>query len=493
MAPDGQRILERKEMEEIKVQTKRSYAHDGVHYEERIVGTEVLHSDTGPARITGETEEWFRFGVRHRDGDFPAYKDTSAQSITTGYYKNGKRHRESGPAFEYCCGDDKKTEWYLHGSRHSVDGPAFVERSSSHSRLTSIWYMYDKKHRVGAPAETWVDDPNSKWPGGRGERWYQDGLLHNLDGPAHSWVSNASDGSSAKYQKYYLYDYEYTKELWEICRDYIKRTNLQIPLSPDKLLQRINSGRIDENWIQIDDLELFYNRELQPPLIMGAYISHSTADVLFSEPAAAVPGVYLEQTNQIYSESEYNRRVEYVCGTLVMDKEIPISGCVIHRGILEKYQDGVRTFRYSIPDGTLSWYRNGVLHDYDQHAALYDLKRGFKANYRFGKLVSQQPIRVPDALLKELGIERLEKATNSLSYGQVNINNDVPLFPYDPDTVNLPAIPPAATPTNQKEPTSGMIPFLLSGAALAGAAYLGYGALANKAAEVQMQSVVAAK
>jgi hypothetical protein len=37
------------------------------------------------------------------------------------WYKNGKRHRDDGPAFEGASGDK---EWYQNGKRHRDDGPA---------------------------------------------------------------------------------------------------------------------------------------------------------------------------------------------------------------------------------------------------------------------------------------------------------------------------------------------------------------------------------
>lgn len=45
------------------------------------------------------------------------------------YYKNGKFHRETGPAIIYYEYNGKKyrEEYYKNGKRHRSDGPAIIE------------------------------------------------------------------------------------------------------------------------------------------------------------------------------------------------------------------------------------------------------------------------------------------------------------------------------------------------------------------------------
>ena len=50
------------------------------------------------------------------------------------WYKNGKRHREDGPAVEYADGYKK---WYINGLLHREDGPA-VEYDDD-----KRWYVGD--------------------------------------------------------------------------------------------------------------------------------------------------------------------------------------------------------------------------------------------------------------------------------------------------------------------------------------------------------------
>ena len=46
---------------------------------------------------------------------------------TKRWYKNGKLHREDGPALEYISGDK---HWYKNGKRHNIYGPASLYSNS---------------------------------------------------------------------------------------------------------------------------------------------------------------------------------------------------------------------------------------------------------------------------------------------------------------------------------------------------------------------------
>lgn len=61
------------------------------------------------------------------------------------YIKNGKFHREDGPAIEH---GDGSQFWYENGLVHRDDGPAI---EISHRKM---WYRYGKLHRYDGPAVT---------------------------------------------------------------------------------------------------------------------------------------------------------------------------------------------------------------------------------------------------------------------------------------------------------------------------------------------------
>lgn len=103
-------------------------------------------------------------------------------------------HREDdGPAVMYKNGS---FYWYKHGKLHRDNGPAIIRRIG-----TREWYKNDVLHREGAPA---IEDFNGiigdNW-------WFLNGERHREDGPA----AENSNG----FQKYYLYNQEYTKEQFE--------------------------------------------------------------------------------------------------------------------------------------------------------------------------------------------------------------------------------------------------------------------------------------
>lgn len=96
--------------------------------------------------------------------DKPYEVDTDG---TKYWYKNGKLHREDGPAIERA---DGTKYWYQHGEYHREDGPA-VEGADG----TKYWYKNGEYHREDGPA---VEYPNGT------KNWFKNGKLHREDGPA---------------------------------------------------------------------------------------------------------------------------------------------------------------------------------------------------------------------------------------------------------------------------------------------------------------------
>ncbi len=66
------------------------------------------------------------------------------RSGSVGYIKNGKRHRDDGPAIE-CANGDKW--WYKSGELHREDGPAI-----EHANGDKEWWIDGKRHRENGPA-----------------------------------------------------------------------------------------------------------------------------------------------------------------------------------------------------------------------------------------------------------------------------------------------------------------------------------------------------
>ena len=105
----------------------------------------------------------------------------------TEYYKDGKLHREDGPAVI----KGKIQEWWLNGVRHREDGPAATQGSFEE------WFLNGKYHRVGGPAII----------EGKYQAWYQNNKMHREDGPAvidgtrHGWYLNGVKYEEKDYWK----------------------------------------------------------------------------------------------------------------------------------------------------------------------------------------------------------------------------------------------------------------------------------------------------
>ncbi len=74
------------------------------------------------------------------------------------WYKNGKLHREDGPAIEYANGH---RAWYKDHELHREDGPAIEEADGSR-----MWSRYGKTHRIDGPAIELADGYKEFWING---------------------------------------------------------------------------------------------------------------------------------------------------------------------------------------------------------------------------------------------------------------------------------------------------------------------------------------
>jgi hypothetical protein len=75
----------------------------------------------------------------HGDGVTHTYKDGTVK-----WYKNGKLHKEDGPAITFFFG---QKEWWINGQKHRDDGPAIIKADGS-----EYWLQHGKPHREDGPA-----------------------------------------------------------------------------------------------------------------------------------------------------------------------------------------------------------------------------------------------------------------------------------------------------------------------------------------------------
>jgi len=120
----------------------------------------------------------------HRDCDLPALYiyNQDDECILELWCRNGKVHRENGPALK-CYYKDVATliEWYRDGRRHREDDePAVSSYDESGEIITEKWCIDGKLHRENGPAViTYFKNGNRHY-----ESWFVEGLQHRDDGPA---------------------------------------------------------------------------------------------------------------------------------------------------------------------------------------------------------------------------------------------------------------------------------------------------------------------
>ena len=117
------------------------------------------------------------------------------------YDKDGRFHREDGPAIIY---PDRTERWYKNGEYHREDGPAVIDKD------VQMWFLNGKLHRIGKPAAIYSDVA---------QYWFLNGKFHCEDGPAIS----LKDGT----KRYFLDGIEYN------LISYIKKL-VNIPSELDK-------------------------------------------------------------------------------------------------------------------------------------------------------------------------------------------------------------------------------------------------------------------
>ena len=103
------------------------------------------------------------------------------------HYKDGKKHREDGPAVEL---KDGTRQWFVNGDLHREDGPA-AELDNG----TKQWWLNGKLHRDDGPAVESADGS---------KHWIVNGLRHREDG-------RAFEGATGQ-NRWFLNDVEQTEE-----------------------------------------------------------------------------------------------------------------------------------------------------------------------------------------------------------------------------------------------------------------------------------------
>ena len=113
-----------------------------------IDGWDAIIAQGVSIEISSITISWFKNGLLHSIRDIPAFTQKSGWSIVTAWYKNGKHHRENGPAVIISYIDngrrfDNTIVYYKNGERHREDGPARINMSFKRVE----WWQHGELHR----------------------------------------------------------------------------------------------------------------------------------------------------------------------------------------------------------------------------------------------------------------------------------------------------------------------------------------------------------
>jgi hypothetical protein len=92
------------------------------------------------------------------------------------YFKDGRLHRENGPAITHLNGSYK---WCLNGEKHRIDGPAVYSKD-----MVKEWWVNGNLHRTDGPA---IEHDNGN------KFWYVNGMCHREDGPAVEYVDSSRE------------------------------------------------------------------------------------------------------------------------------------------------------------------------------------------------------------------------------------------------------------------------------------------------------------
>ena len=113
------------------------------------------HREDGPAVVLNNgTKEWWIDGEKHRGDDLPAVENIDG---TREWWFNGQQHRENGPSVKFYNGNYM---YFVNDSMHRVGGPAAVFGDYSE------WRFRGELHNENGPA---VINPDT------GNEWYVHG------------------------------------------------------------------------------------------------------------------------------------------------------------------------------------------------------------------------------------------------------------------------------------------------------------------------------
>ena len=143
---------------------------------------------------SGYVEYWIR-GIQYTKEE---YISNPLNGVRV-WKKDGKKHREDGPAVIF---DDGDKMWFYEGEKHREDGPAVIVEGASE------WYHHGILHREDGPAMLYADGS---------EYWFLHGKRHNLNGPA-VIIKNP------EHKEYWIHGVQYSENEFGFWVEMIKKS-----------------------------------------------------------------------------------------------------------------------------------------------------------------------------------------------------------------------------------------------------------------------------
>lgn len=140
------------------------YAYGCKYIEMNPFGEEIIYTRV---KIEGPTNKKGPYSYGDKMTIVELLDGIYDREFETFYFKNGRLHRDDGPA--YIDKQHGAEKWFFEGKLHRVGGPAYSNCNREEWRQNGVL------HNTEGPAIAWAKG---------GIRYYYHGKLHRLDGPA---------------------------------------------------------------------------------------------------------------------------------------------------------------------------------------------------------------------------------------------------------------------------------------------------------------------
>jgi hypothetical protein len=209
--------------------------------------TEVLN---GRVRLKNGAIAYYKDGKLHRE-DGPAYvgqEGNLKRTIVEKWCIDGKFHREGGPAYIKRSVNGHGNEvtlqiWYKNNVIENDKGPAFIDSvyADDGNKITNYtWYKNGVEHRDGAPAQITKNDKGEIV----GEAWIVNGKRDRKDGPA-------IDRINREYNHFYGKNINH-HEVFYYQNDHIFRLD-----GPAHIVTDLDTGEVIKKEYIVNDVECY--------------------------------------------------------------------------------------------------------------------------------------------------------------------------------------------------------------------------------------------